>query len=250
MIEKIVFVSVSGGKDSTLCLALALEKYSGTDVPVVAVFADTKWEHPLTYEYLDELEKFFGIRIHRVGRPGGIPRLLRERKIFPSPRRRFCTSECKTVPVHNFYLSVYFSFPFKTAEVWYGMRVWESVRRRNVKDWVLKAGEKTRFGESFPFDIRFCYPIKYLRSYEVFGELYRRGIPINPLYKMGFKRVGCYPCFISATDICQVASANDDFSKSRIKEIEQLEEEFGRTVHVDFSIREVKKRRKTQPSLF
>jgi tRNA(Ile)-lysidine synthase TilS/MesJ len=38
---KVCFVSVSGGKDSTLTLALAVEKYRGTGIPVVAVFCDT-----------------------------------------------------------------------------------------------------------------------------------------------------------------------------------------------------------------
>jgi len=240
MIEKIVFVGVSGGKDSTLTLALALEKYRGTSIPVVAVFADTNWEHPLTYQYLDELEEFFGIRIHRVGYGGGLPALLKKLRIFPSPRRRFCTRSCKTVPTYRFYEQLYFHFPFKVAGVWYGLRRDESVARRKIEDWELPAGSKTRFGERFPFAIHFRYPIKNLTKEQVFRELKRRGIPLNPLYLMGYNRVGCYPCFLSQKDIKQVivsALKGDEVAQERVSQLICWEREHGKTVNIDASIR-------------
>lgn len=46
-----IIVSYSGGKDSTACLVLALQ----TGLPVIAMFNDTKWEHPLTYQYIDDI---------------------------------------------------------------------------------------------------------------------------------------------------------------------------------------------------
>ncbi|WP_437881062.1 phosphoadenosine phosphosulfate reductase domain-containing protein [Pseudomonas sp. LRF_L74] len=56
-------VSVSGGKDSTatLLLAIALETEN-----LQAVFADTGNEHEQTYAYLDYLEQKTGIQIQRV----------------------------------------------------------------------------------------------------------------------------------------------------------------------------------------
>ena len=63
-------VSLSGGKDSTATYLHLLE--SGTldaveraGGKVYRVFADTGWELPATYAYLDELQKRFG-KIHRV----------------------------------------------------------------------------------------------------------------------------------------------------------------------------------------
>jgi 3'-phosphoadenosine 5'-phosphosulfate sulfotransferase (PAPS reductase)/FAD synthetase len=222
---KVVFVSVSGGKDSALTLALALEKYKGTDTPVVALFCDTGWEHELTYRYIETLEEFFNIKIHKlVGIP--LPELIRKKKVFPSPRRRFCTRSCKTVPTYRFYEEIFALFPFKIAEVWLGLRREESRARRNIKNYTHKAFEKTRFGERFPFDISYRYPIANLTERQVFEELRKRRVPINPLYEQGFKRVGCYPCFLSKKDIIQVickALEGDEFSVNRLEEMKELD---------------------------
>ena len=246
MLKKICFVSVSGGKDSTLTLALALEKYRNTDVPVVPTFCDTGWEHPATYDYLDELENFFGIRIHRItGVEGGLPALIRKKTIFPSPRRRYCTQLLKTEPHRKFYEQYYFHFPFEVAEVWMGIRREESVHRRNTRDYILAAGEKTRFGETYPFHIHFRYPIKDLSEKQVFEELRKRGIPVNPLYSQGFKRVGCYPCFLSKKNIIQViqkALEGDRFSAERLKEMELLDNDVQGRFNIDYSFEELKRK--------
>ena len=56
-------VSVSGGKDSTATLLVAI----ALDAPnLQAVFADTGNEHEQTYEYLDYLTLATGIAITRV----------------------------------------------------------------------------------------------------------------------------------------------------------------------------------------
>lgn len=56
-------VSVSGGKDSTATLLLAIEREVEN---LQCVFADTGHEDELTYEYLDYLEQRLGITIRRV----------------------------------------------------------------------------------------------------------------------------------------------------------------------------------------
>ena len=57
-----VIASVSGGKDST-ALILALRE---AEIPARHVFADTGWEAPETYEYLDLLRARLGITIDVV----------------------------------------------------------------------------------------------------------------------------------------------------------------------------------------
>ena len=56
-------VSISGGKDSTAMLTLAVERKAEN---IVAVFADTGHEHSETYAYVDYLEESLGVKIHRV----------------------------------------------------------------------------------------------------------------------------------------------------------------------------------------
>jgi 3'-phosphoadenosine 5'-phosphosulfate sulfotransferase (PAPS reductase)/FAD synthetase len=62
--KTIKLVSISGGKDSTATLLLALESHPHDEV--MAAFADTGNEHESTYEYVDYLEQKTGVKIHRV----------------------------------------------------------------------------------------------------------------------------------------------------------------------------------------
>lgn len=56
-------ISVSGGKDSTATLLLAIERGAENMQPV---FADTGHEHRMTYDYLDYLEQRLGLVIRRI----------------------------------------------------------------------------------------------------------------------------------------------------------------------------------------
>ena len=60
MIMKII-VSFSGGKDSQACLIQATNKY-GAD-KIEAVFCDTGWEHPDTYQHISNVCKQLDVRL-------------------------------------------------------------------------------------------------------------------------------------------------------------------------------------------
>ena len=57
-------ISVSGGKDSTATLLLAMNRVPREQV--MAIFCDTGNEIPITYVYLDDLQRHLGIQIHRL----------------------------------------------------------------------------------------------------------------------------------------------------------------------------------------
>lgn len=57
-------VNVSGGAASAVCLFRVLERYGRENVR--AVFADTRWEHPDCYRFIDDIERASGVHIDRL----------------------------------------------------------------------------------------------------------------------------------------------------------------------------------------
>ena len=213
--DKVVLVSVSGGKDSTATLLLALERESN----VKGVFADTGNEHQLTYDYLEYLEKTLNITFHRVKAdfsrqmevhrkfilekwplqgipeekvqraasmmvPTGVPFLdlcLWKGRFPGSVTDRFCTTELKTLPLTAFSLSLVEKGYF--VESWQGIRKEESKKRATYS-------ERELLHES----IEVYRPILDWKLNDVISFVKSKGIELNPLYKHGQRRVGCMPC--------------------------------------------------------
>ena len=171
-----ICASVSGGKDSTALLAWLIEN-SKDDIR--AVFADTGNEHEITLEYVDYLERVTGIKIERVRGKLLFPGLCLKRRFFPSPLRRFCTTELKMAPVREYLKAL----PELTTLA-IGVRRDESQSRKCVPDWDWSDYYKTDVWR----------PIADWTVEQVFEMHKRHGIKPNPLYKMGFSRVGCMPC--------------------------------------------------------
>lgn len=219
-------VSVSGGKDSTALLLLALERQPEN---LQAVFADTGHEHPLTYEYVAYLhDKVFPIRTIRADfsadlarraafvakkwREQGLPeeRVLRAiellkptgnpfldlcvwKGLFPSTKRRFCSEELKRNPIIE-----QVQMPLLDAGhsiiSWQGIRADESAARAHLPERDLVAS--TPNGAEL-WNYR---PILQWTVEDVFAMHAKHGIDPNPLYKMGMGRVGCMPCIHARKD--------------------------------------------------
>lgn len=211
-------VNVSGGKDSTATYLKAIE--SGR--PFRAVFADTGIEHPLTYDFVQslahrtggpsvevvradfsaELERRrayvlqtwpkHGMPDHIVQRaaallkPSGFPflDLCMVKQRFPASQSQFCTEELKVLPI-----TLQMVGPMlRSGPVlqWLGIRAEESDRR----------ARQPRFNhhESGSMVWR---PIFDWKVADVWAMHSRHRILPNPLYAMGFSRVGCQMCINS-----------------------------------------------------
>ncbi|WDZ50202.1 phosphoadenosine phosphosulfate reductase family protein [Acinetobacter vivianii] len=208
-------VSISGGKDSTATLLLAM----ALDVEnLLAVFADTGHEHPATYEYVEYLESTLGIQILRVKadfsleiqykreyvstkwREKGVPETTIENALsvlkptgnpfldlclwknrFPSTKARFCTSELKVKPIQQLFYPILDDGHMILS--WQGVRADESIERRYLPE----CNEVVQGLYNYR-------PILKWSAKDVFQAHFDMGIKPNPLYMQGMGRVGCMPC--------------------------------------------------------
>src|ERR1043166_4173997 len=92
-------LSLSGGKDSA-----ALAIYMRDRVPEMEyIFSDTRKELKETYEYLERIEDYLGVRVHRLNAELGFDHWLEVYGgMIPSNHRRWCTKMLKLKPFENF----------------------------------------------------------------------------------------------------------------------------------------------------
>lgn len=212
-------INISGGKDSTATLLLALQLNTPNVLPV---FCDTGHEHPQTYAYLDYLESRLSISIKRIRydftkdmarkrkyilakwgaedvpleminsalnimTPTGIPFLdlciMKGR--FPSTKTKFCTTELKVRPMLEQIILPALKRGDEVTQ-WLGVRGDESASRANLPE-----------AEYDDPGLWLYRPIHSWSAQEVFDFHAKHGIDPNPLYKQGMGRVGCMPCIMS-----------------------------------------------------
>ena len=175
-------VSLSGGKDSTACLLWAFDNLPKEDV--IPYYIDTKWEHESVYEYLNYLEEKLDIKIKRIVSEG-MEALCLRKKMLPSRLFRFCTENLKIKPAVKFYREL------EGQGIDFINIV--GIRREESKS---RAGTECFFISEQA--VKTLAPIAYWDTQRVFDYLKEHCIEPNPLYKKGFKRVGCYPCIYAS----------------------------------------------------
>lgn len=240
-------ISVSGGKDSTALLLLAIERQAEN---MQAVFADTGNEHELTYEYVRYVEQSTGVPIRWVkadftrqiaGKATyvrekwpekGVPAANIERAIaalkptgnpfldlciwkgrFPSSKAAFCSEELKRNPIINQVQGPLLDAGDDVVS-WQGVRRDESLRRRFLIEREVK---ETRKNGAELWNYR---PILDWTAEDAFAMHRKHGIQHNPLYEMGMGRVGCMPCINCRKDELLEISKRFPEAIDRIREWE------------------------------
>lgn len=100
-----ILIFYSGGKDSQAALIWAVKKYGVENCE--AVFCDTGWENPVTYEHIKTTTEQLGVQlvIIKSKKYEGMADLAVKRKRFPSTKARFCTEELKSMPAIDYALA-------------------------------------------------------------------------------------------------------------------------------------------------
>lgn len=166
------YTCFSGGKDSLVALDLAVK----SDIKKV-VFCDTTIEFQETLDYIEQIENYYDLKIEVVSAPRPFFDIVH--KIgFPSRSMRWC---CK---VYKFSPLAIFARNKNVLSYITGLRGAENARRKNYK----------KIDMNHYIKIKQLNPILDWSDQEVWTYIQKYKLPINPLYDMGFKRVGCWPC--------------------------------------------------------
>lgn len=198
--QKPLIVTTSGGKDSDVCISLALA--AGIDFEVqhnhtTADAPETVYHVRDTFRRLEEKGIKCTINWHTYkGQPVTLWSLIPQKLMPPTRTVRYCCSVLKESGGAGRMITT-------------GVRWAESVSRRN----------KRGIFESMPHDLskkviinndnadtrllfescklqakRICNPIVDWTDYDVWSYIHAEKIPVNPLYQCGFHRVGCIGC--------------------------------------------------------
>jgi 3'-phosphoadenosine 5'-phosphosulfate sulfotransferase (PAPS reductase)/FAD synthetase len=242
-------ISVSGGKDSTALLLLAIERQPDN---LSAVFADTGNEHAQTYEYIKYLnDNVFPIRVIKADftrqlagkaqfvatkwreqgiaeekvlralailKPTGVPflDLCIWKGRFPSTKARFCSEELKRNPIVDQVQNPLLEAGHDVIS-WQGVRADESINRRDLPENECKVFDAATGAELWNFR-----PILKWNVEEVFAMHRKHGVKPNPLYSQGMGRVGCMPCIHAKKDELLEIGRRFPEEVARIAEWERL----------------------------
>lgn len=232
-----VIVTFSGGKDSLAALLWTREHITKN---FTTVFCDTGWEHPLTYEYINRIADKLHLDLVtlRSTKYDGMVDLARQKHRCPSARARYCTEELKTKPMTDYILDIVQD----NMLIVQGIRAAESSTRAKMqtqctyfkyyfepygydkngkpKKYSYRGKDVRAFRSHYADDL--LRPVFDWSAQQVIDYILAAGLEPNPLYKMGYKRVGCWPCVMSTQrDILNIAIQ----SPERIEQIANLEKE-------------------------
>lgn len=170
-----VNVAFSGGKDSLAVLELAHRALGRVDV----IFVDTGIDFPGNREFVEKTCRKYGSRLFAAGSDS----FWKEVEKFGPPGKdyRWCCKVCKLAPLSGV---IEKNYPDGCVTI-DGRRRLESFSR---------AG--TGISESNPFvpGQKSVFPIREWGAFEVWLYIFWRKLEYNPLYDLGFDRLGCYLC--------------------------------------------------------
>lgn len=176
---------LSGGKDSTALAIWGIHESGYPRETLDFSFCDTGNESPITLDYVRRLEDILQIGITWIHPGLKFFELAKWKRRFPGAKSRFCTQFLKIVPTVDYINSTFRSGHSMTLHS--GVRAAESDARSKLLD--------REYDGRFLCEV--VRPLLNLTISQIWAMHDRYGVPPNPLYALGMKRVGCFPCIMS-----------------------------------------------------
>ncbi len=177
-----MFVSFSGGKDSTVTADLVTRALSNPQI--MHIFGDTTLEFPFTYEYVERFRK-------NHPKTPVMPARNKEKDFEelceligpPSRVMRWCCTVFKTGTIQKKIKSLYRDK--SRILTFYGIRRSESLSRSKYE----RESESPKITKQ-----HIVSPIIDWMDFDVWLYLLTTGIDFNDAYRLGYARVGCWCC--------------------------------------------------------
>jgi 3'-phosphoadenosine 5'-phosphosulfate sulfotransferase (PAPS reductase)/FAD synthetase len=230
-------ISVSGGKDSTATLLLALDRCKRESI--IPIYFDTGNEHAEVYAYLDYLEQALDVKIERLhasfddeiaakrmfiardqrtGRDKSGRKLRWSNKgkrralaaLHPTgnPYLDLCLwkgrfpSRMAQFCTHELKRNVAVAYQLGLVDAGHQVISWQGIRRDESQN--RRNAKKI---ERIAPRLWAFRPLVDWTAEQVFDFHKKHGIEPNPLYKQGMTRVGCMPCInVRKEDLRQIAA--------------------------------------------
>lgn len=209
--ENTIFhVGISGGKDSVGALIWLVHESGIPKEKIAASFVNISNDHKDTLAHVDLISRTVH-PIETIYPPLGFFDLARKKNRFPSTKARFCTEELKIIPTQR-HITKLFAKGFSVISV-SGVRADESEERAGLPEWDYS-------GSLLCLQWR---PLIRWTLKDVLAIHTKYGVPLNPLYAKGARRVGCWPCFMCQKREVRLISQHDP---DRIDEIDSQEQWF------------------------
>ena len=187
-VRKPIVASFSGGKDSLVALSLVLDL--GYEPKVL--FNNTGIELPETVDTVYKIVDRFGLELVEAS-AGDVFWHAVYKLGIPGRDYRWCCKVCKLAPLARTVKSLWSSGALNIV----GQRAFESLdRARNPSVWRLRWAPQ----------LLNVSPINYWSQLEVWMYIHKRKLYVNPLYYMGYERIGCFMCPASTLAELQLVS--------------------------------------------
>lgn len=236
----IILVNSSGGKDSQAMLdvVVGMAEEAGVKDRVVVVHADlgrVEWKG--TADLARRQADHYGVRFEKIGRPGGdLLQHVRERRMWPSPKQRYCTSDHKrdqaskviTKLVNATYL------PYGKVKVLncMGLRAQESPARARRNPFQV---DNRLTNTKRHVDV--WLPIHDWTEDQVWANIKASGVEHHYAYDLGMPRLSCISCIFAPKPALVLAGKHNP---ELLDEYVEVEAEIGHTFKVGLTMAQVK----------